>query len=342
MANITTSEDIKSFMQSADKAAALSFLGGTQAAKVVWIGPASGADAAPTFRLLAAGDIPALDYSTLALGESSSTAYRGDRGKAAYDFSQTATTVGAAFVALANPGAITFVRVNADNTVTLLSAADFKTALSISVPSNLVAVDANTIAERNGTNPQTFQIYNTYTDDGNGEWFTGTWSAIANTFIFGTDKSGTGSFRPLLLTGSEVQLGIGGSGLKWKVNGAGHFLAQGAYNITTTGIITGASGVFRDGTNDTTVSIGAASGTGGGVLTLRQIVTPPTPTSEDVQISFNGVYWKGDKPMDLTDGPPILPVGSSTDVPGVNTVQGFFKVRVSGVDVAVPYYTQTV
>lgn len=40
-----------------------------------------------------------------------------------------ATTVGAALFLVTNPSAITFVRVNADNTVTLLSAADFRTAI---------------------------------------------------------------------------------------------------------------------------------------------------------------------------------------------------------------------
>ena len=41
------------------------------------------------------------------------------------------TTVGQAFFTLTNPGAITFPRINADNTVSALSAADFKTALSL-------------------------------------------------------------------------------------------------------------------------------------------------------------------------------------------------------------------
>lgn len=43
-----------------------------------------------------------------------------------------ATTVGAAFFMLTNPSAITFVRINADNSISALSAANFKTALSLS------------------------------------------------------------------------------------------------------------------------------------------------------------------------------------------------------------------
>jgi hypothetical protein len=42
-----------------------------------------------------------------------------------------ATTVGAAFFMLTNPSAITFPRINADNTLSALSAANFKTALSL-------------------------------------------------------------------------------------------------------------------------------------------------------------------------------------------------------------------
>lgn len=84
---------------------------------------------------------------------------------------------------------------------------------------------ANTLALRNGANAQTFQVYNTYTDGSNYELFTASWSVISNTFVLGTDKAGTGSFRPFLLTGSEVQLGIGGVGAIWKVSSSGHYLA---------------------------------------------------------------------------------------------------------------------
>lgn len=43
----------------------------------------------------------------------------------------TPTTVGLAFVGLTNPSAVTFARINADNTVTALSAADMRTALGV-------------------------------------------------------------------------------------------------------------------------------------------------------------------------------------------------------------------
>ncbi len=49
-----------------------------------------------------------------------------------------ATTVGAAVFTVTNPSAVTFLRVNADNTVTLLSAADMRTALSVPATSGVV------------------------------------------------------------------------------------------------------------------------------------------------------------------------------------------------------------
>jgi hypothetical protein len=88
--------------------------------------------------------------ASLALGETSSTAYRGDRGKSAYDHSQLtgnphsttksdlgATTVGSNLFTLANPSAIRFLRVNADNTVSPLTDSDFRTAIG-AAPTDIV------------------------------------------------------------------------------------------------------------------------------------------------------------------------------------------------------------
>jgi len=64
------------------------------------------------------------------------------------DNSDTALTnlgaddVGAAIFKISNPSAITFLRVNADNSVDLLSAADFKTALSLTPGVDIQAYDA--------------------------------------------------------------------------------------------------------------------------------------------------------------------------------------------------------
>jgi len=80
--------------------------------------------------------VVAFTGNNLALGETSVTAYRGDRGKTAYDHSQVSsgavhgsTTVGANLLRLTNPSAVRFLRFNADNTVSTLTAADFRTAI---------------------------------------------------------------------------------------------------------------------------------------------------------------------------------------------------------------------
>ena len=93
----------------------------------------------------------------LALGETSATAYRGDRGKAAYDHSQLggnahgatpadigaapsvhthgvssisdATEVGRNLIKVAVPGATVYLQVNPDGTISSISASDLKTAI---------------------------------------------------------------------------------------------------------------------------------------------------------------------------------------------------------------------
>ena len=54
---------------------------------------------------------------------------------------------------------------------------------------------ANTLAQRNGTNAQAFNIYNTYTDASNYERGTLKWDT--NEFVVGTEAAGTGTKRDL-------------------------------------------------------------------------------------------------------------------------------------------------
>ena len=68
----------------------------------------------------------------LSLGETSTTAYRGDRGKEAYDHSQStsgsvhgSTTVGGALLRLTDPSEISFIKINSDDSVSTRAATDF-------------------------------------------------------------------------------------------------------------------------------------------------------------------------------------------------------------------------
>lgn len=69
---------------------------------------------------------------------------------------------------------------------------------------------------------------------------------------------------------------------------------------------------MQDGTSNQMLSIGAASGTGGGVLVLHQIAAPPTPTAEDVQISFDGTSIFFDKPIKFAPYGGSVPVIADT------------------------------
>jgi hypothetical protein len=75
----------------------------------------------------------------------------------------------------------------------------------------LTASEAGVFAQQNGTNPQKFQVFNTYTNASNYERGTVGWSS--NIFNIGTENSGTGSARSLsLITASTTRLTIDTSG----------------------------------------------------------------------------------------------------------------------------------
>lgn len=102
----------------------MSFAQIVKAANLIFAGPATGADANPDFRALVAADIPG-------------------------------STVGLALLALTNPGAITFLRVNADNTVTARSRADFLNDIFLLIANTqtndytLVLADQNLVVDMN-------------------------------------------------------------------------------------------------------------------------------------------------------------------------------------------------
>lgn len=92
---------------------------------------------------------------------------------------------------------------------------------------NLYGEAANTLALRNGTNAQTFNVYNTYTDASNYERGQVSWGS--NAFTIGTFAAGTGSARVL-------QLATGGAP-RWIIDTSGNFTASAdnTYDIGASG-----------------------------------------------------------------------------------------------------------
>jgi hypothetical protein len=67
-----------------------------------------------------------------------------------------------------------------------------------------VVATANTLAQRNGTNAQTFRVYNTFTDASNYERGFLRWSS--NVFEVGPEAAGTGTARPMSITAATLKL----------------------------------------------------------------------------------------------------------------------------------------
>lgn len=75
---------------------------------------------------------------------------------------------------------------------------------------NLFQEDANTLGERNGVSPQSFYVYNTYTDTSNYERFATTWSA--NAVLLGVQAAGTGiANRNVTVAGNSFTLRLQGT-----------------------------------------------------------------------------------------------------------------------------------
>lgn len=82
----------------------------------------------------------------------------------------------------------------------------------------LLRDDANTLAQRRSTNPQTFRVYNTSTDASNYERGFVRWAT--NVFYIGTEKAGTGTARALeFQTDGTTRLTIATTGLATFNNG---------------------------------------------------------------------------------------------------------------------------
>lgn len=132
---------------------------------------------------------------------------------------------------------------------------------------------ANTLAQRNTTNAQTFRIYNTYTDVSNYERAKLEWSS--NVLRIGTEKLGTGSARALeLQTDGTTRLTISSVG---EVSAANRLDAL--YFLTSSANLDGIGGIYFGSSNANRAELQA---TGVGVLALGRW------GSGDVRFQFGG------------------------------------------------------
>jgi hypothetical protein len=84
------------------------------------------------------------------------------------------------------------------------------TGASMPVLQGGVQEASDTLAQRRTTNPQTFRVYNTYTDASNYERGAISWSS--NQLQIGTESAGTGSARDLYLVSGSGNIRVGRSG----------------------------------------------------------------------------------------------------------------------------------
>ncbi len=111
------------------------------------------------------------------------------------------------------------------------------------------------IAIRNGTTPQTFSVYNTYTNDSNYERFDIDWSVSATEATLQTTNAGTGQARNIRLIAANILKFGGGGGATWSVTTAGNILDLGTHSITAGGLIVGpALGLVTAGTTNGAVT----------------------------------------------------------------------------------------
>jgi hypothetical protein len=242
----------------------------------------NGSAGVPTFRAIVAADVPTLNQNTTGTASNVTGTVaiaNGGTGATTASLARTAlgaTTVGSNVFTLANPSAITFPRFNADNTVSALDAATFRTAIGAGTSST-----TGTVTSVSGTGSVNgITLTGTVTSSGS-LTLGGTLSGVSlTTQVSGTlpiANGGTGSTSTTycsLTTNVTGTLPVGNGG-----TGATTFTANALLKGNTTSAVS-ASNVSDNGS---TVSIGS----GIGFSIARTTVTAPAAADGNV---FSGTY----------------------------------------------------
>lgn len=166
--------------------------------------------------------------------------------------------------------------------------------LPLTFPNGTVLTDdaINVLAQRNGTNPQAFNIYNTFTDASNYERGFVKW--VSSELKIGTSQAGTGSARSVTFQTSGAD--------RWFINGSGAFLSasDNSFDIGASGATRPRTGYFGasivspvfqgSGTGVTVANVGANScGTSTATIAGNQVsgvVTVGTVAGTQCRLTF--------------------------------------------------------
>jgi hypothetical protein len=129
-----------------------------------------------------------------------------------YDgFIDFATDTGRVLIGRNDVGSVLAIGLNADKGMTLASdsSVGWSSSGAVNGPNfdgdlKLFRDAADTLAQRNGTNAQTYRLYNTFTDASNYERGFLRWSS--NVFEVGPEAAGTGTARPMRITAATLKL----------------------------------------------------------------------------------------------------------------------------------------
>ena len=129
-----------------------------------------------------------------------------------YDgFIDFATDTGRVLIGRNDVGSVLAIGLNADKGMTLASdsSVGWSSSWAVNGPNfdgdlKLFRDAADTLAQRNGTNAQTYRLYNTFTDASNYERGFLRWSS--NVFEVGPEAAGTGTARPMRITAATLKL----------------------------------------------------------------------------------------------------------------------------------------